>query len=227
MNTPIARFSLALIAFVIGLALVAQFRSQARPTELTSLPVAELSTRIQTLSDANAQLRTALSEQRSLLAEYQAAGAQGSSALDVSREELRRIRAYSGLAPVEGQGIVVHVNGALDAIALNDLVNELRNAGAEALAVDETRLTARSVVVEGPRNLEIDGVPIARTFTLGAIGDPDGLVAALQRPGGIVAQLEQFVRASITIAQTDTLRLPAFVGSTGLRWAVPVEESGG
>ncbi|HJT63227.1 MAG TPA: DUF881 domain-containing protein [Candidatus Limnocylindria bacterium] len=223
MSTPLARFSLALIAFVIGLALVAQFRSQARPTELTSLPVAELSTRIQTLSDANGQLRTALAEQRSLLAEYQAAGAQGSSALDVSREELRRIRAYSGLAPVEGQGIILRVSGALDAIAVNDLVNELRNAGAEALAVDETRLTARSVVVEGARTLEIDGAPIGRTFTLGAIGDPDGLVAALQRPGGIVAQLEQFVSATITITQTDTLRLPATEADLVPEAATPVE----
>jgi uncharacterized protein YlxW (UPF0749 family) len=223
MKTPMARFSLALIAFIIGLAVVAQFRSQARPTELTSLPVAELSTRIQTLSDANGQLRTALAEQRGLLAEYRAAGAQGSSALDVSREELRRIRAYSGLAPVEGQGIILRVNGALDAIALNDLVNELRNAGAEALAVDETRLTARSVVVQGPRTLEIDGAPIARTFTLGAIGDPDGLVAALQRPGGIVAQLEQFVSATITITQTDTLRLPATAADLAPEAATPVD----
>jgi uncharacterized protein YlxW (UPF0749 family) len=209
MRTTVALVSLAFIAFIIGLALVAQFRSQARPTELTSLPVAELSTRIETLADANAQLRTALAEQRSLLAEYRAAGAQGSSALDASREELRRIRAYSGLAPVEGQGIVLRVSGALDAIAVNDLVNELRNAGAEALAIDETRITARSVISQGPRALEVDGVAVDRTFTLAAIGNPDGLVAALQRPGGIVAQLEQFVSATITITQTDTLRLPA------------------
>lgn len=209
MRTTVARVSLALIAFIIGLALVAQFRSQARPTELTSLPVAELSTRIETLADGNAQLRTALAEQRRLLAEYQAAGAQGSSALDVSREELRRIRAYSGLAPVEGQGIVLRISGALDAIAVNDLVNELRNAGAEALAIDETRITARSVISQGVRALEVDGVSFDRTFTLAAIGSPDGLIAALQRPGGIVAQLEQFVSATITITQTDTLRLPA------------------
>lgn len=209
MRTTVARVSLALIAFIIGLALVAQFRSQARPTELTSLPVAELSTRIETLADGNAQLRTALAEQRRLLAEYQAAGAQGSSALDVSREELRRIRAYSGLAPVEGQGIALRISGALDAIAVNDLVNELRNAGAEALAIDETRITARSVISQGVRALEVDGVSFDRTFTLAAIGSPDGLIAALQRPGGIVAQLEQFVSATITITQTDTLRLPA------------------
>jgi uncharacterized protein YlxW (UPF0749 family) len=222
-RTPFAVASLAVIAFIIGLALVAQFRSQAGPTELTSLPVAELSTRIETLPDANAQLRTALADQRALLADYRAAGAQGSSALDVSREELRRLRAYSGLAPVEGQGIVVEVSGALDAIAVNDLVNELRNAGAEALAIDSTRLTARSVVAQGARALEVDGVPVDRTFTLAAIGDPDGLVAALQRPGGIVAQLEQFVSASITITPTDTLRLPATSVSLEPEAAAPAD----
>ena len=90
MRTWVAQVSLALIALLIGITLVAQFRSQARPTALSSLPVAELSTRIQTLSDANRQLRTALAEQRDLLEEYEAAGAQGFSALDVSREEMRR-----------------------------------------------------------------------------------------------------------------------------------------
>ena len=74
---------------------------------------------------------------------------------------------------------------------------------------DDTRLTARSVVTQGARALEVDGAPVDRTFTLAAIGDPDGLVAALERPGGIVAQLEQFVSATITITQPDTLRLPA------------------
>jgi uncharacterized protein YlxW (UPF0749 family) len=225
MRTPIAQVSLAFIALVIGLALVAQFRSQTRPTELTSLPVAELSARIQTLSDANAQLRAALAEQRGLLTEYQAAGAQGSSALEVSREELRRIRAYSGMAPVEGQGIVVRISGSLDAIAVNDLLNELRNAGAEALAIDDTRITARSVVVQGPSALEIDGAIVPRTFTLRAIGDPDGLVAALLRPGGIVSQLEQFVQASITISEADAIRLPATTTNLAPETAVPVDGS--
>lgn len=201
--------SLAIFAVLIGIVLVAQFRSQARPTELTSLPVAELSTRIQTLSDGNAQIRAALTEQRDLLAEYQAAGAQGFSALDVSREELRRIRAFSGLSAVEGQGIIVRVSGSLDAIAVNDLINELRNAGAEAIAVDSTRITASSVVVQGAGALEIDGAPMDRTFTLLAIGDPDGLIAALERPGGIVTQLEQFVSATITVSPAATLQVPA------------------
>ena len=223
MRTRIAQLSLGLIALLIGVIVVAQFRSQARPTELTSLPVAELSTRIETLSDATRQLRTALADERDLLAEYQASGAQGVSALDVSREELRRIRAFSGLSAVEGQGIVVRVTGSLDAVAVNDLINELRNAGAEALALDETRITASSVVIQGARALEVDGAPIERTFTLLVIGDPDGLVAALQRPGGIVTQLEQFVRATITVSPSEALQLPATARDLAPRAAVPVE----
>jgi len=223
MRTWVAQVSLALIALLIGITLVAQFRSQARPAALSSLPVAELSTRIQTLSDANGQLRTALAEQRDLLEEYQAAGAQGFSALDVSREEVRRIRAFGGLSAVEGQGIVVRVSGSLDAIAVNDLLNELRNAGAEALSLDDVRVTASSVVVQGARTLEIDTVAIGRTFRLLAIGDADGLVAALQRPGGIVTQLEQFVRATITVSPSEALQLPATARDLVPRAAVPVE----
>jgi len=223
MRTWMAQVSLALIAMLIGITLVAQFRSQARPTELSSLPVAELSTRIQTLSEATSQLRSALADQRDLLEEYQATGAQGFSALDVSREELRRIRAFSGSSAIEGQGIVVRVSGSLDTIAVNDLLNELRNAGAEALAVDDTRVTASSVVVQGARALEIDGVAIGRTFTLLAVGDPDGLVAALQRPGGIVTQLEQFVRATITVSPSAELRLPSTERDLAPEAAVPLE----
>ncbi|HEY7451705.1 MAG TPA: DUF881 domain-containing protein [Candidatus Limnocylindria bacterium] len=218
----LAPLALALMAMIGGLVLVAQFNSQARPAELTSLPVAELSTRIQTLADANAELRGALAEQRALLDEYQTAGAQGLSALDVSREELRRVRAYSGLAAVEGQGITVRVNGSLDAIAVNDLINELRNAGAEALAVDDTRVTASSVVVQGAGALEMDGAEIGRAFTLTAIGDPDGLLAALERPGGIVTQLEQFVQATIVVDQTSSVRVPATERDLAPEAAAPV-----
>ena len=101
------------------------------------------------------------------------------------------------------------VDGSLDAIALNDLVNELRNAGAEAIAVDEVRITASSVATEGPRSLEIEGVDIGKRFTLRAIGSPDGLVSAIERPGGIISQLKLVISATIAIQQVQSIQLPA------------------
>ena len=97
------------------------------------------------------------------------------------------------------------MEGDLDAIALNDLLNELRNAGAEAMAVDQIRITARSVAVQGPTALLVDGVPVGRRFTLRAIGSPEGLLSTIERPGGIIPQLEQFIDASIVASQSDDL----------------------
>lgn len=203
-----ARISLFAVALLIGLLGVGQLRSQARPAQISSLSAQELSTLIETLTRRNRELRTGLTDIREQLREYRVAGPQGQSAIDVSREDLRRITAFGGLAAVEGQGIVVTVDGLLDAIALNDLINELRNAGAEAIAVDGVRITARSVAVQRV-TLQIDGVNIGRRFVLRAIGSPDGLMAAIQRPGGIISQLKLVVLATIDLFQAESVRLPA------------------
>jgi uncharacterized protein YlxW (UPF0749 family) len=218
-----AQISLFAVALLIGILLVGQLRSQARPTEISSLPAQELSQLVDTLSERNRGDSLALADLRETLREYGVAGSQGQSALDVSREDLRRITAFGGLAAVEGQGIVLDVQGALDAIALNDLLNELRNAGAEALAVDEVRITHRSVAVQGPTSLLIDGVEIGSSFQLQAIGSPDGLLSTIERPGGIIAQLQQFIDASIVARQSDEIALPATLNSLEPQVAQPVE----
>ncbi|HLY35999.1 MAG TPA: DUF881 domain-containing protein [Candidatus Limnocylindria bacterium] len=218
-----AQVSIAGVLLVIGMLLVGQLRSQARPTELTQLSSQDLSTLIETLSERNRELRSGLSDVDEQLREYRAAEAQGQSALDVSREDLRRITAFSGEAPVEGQGIVLAATGDLDAIALNDLLNELRNAGAEALAVDGVRITAGSVCVQGSSSLEIDGVAIGQTFTIRAVGDPNGLLAALERPGGIISQLKLFVHATIDVSQSHQVLIPATQRSLAPYVAKPVD----
>jgi uncharacterized protein YlxW (UPF0749 family) len=223
MRNRAAQISLTVVALLIGLLLVGQLRSQARPTELSTLSAQDLSTLIETLSDRNRELRSGLADVREQLREYRVAEAQGQSALDVSREDLRRITAFSGEASVEGQGIVLTATGDLDAIALNDLLNELRNAGAEALAVDGIRVAAASVCVQGANSLEIDGTPIAQAFTIRAVGDPEGLLAALERPGGIISQLKLFVHATIDVAQSQQVLIPATERSLAPAVAKPVD----
>jgi uncharacterized protein YlxW (UPF0749 family) len=219
-----AQLSLFAVALLIGVLLVGQLRSQQRPTEISQLPAQELSQLIDTLADRNRELRNTLVDLNATLDEYRISGNQGQSALEVTREDLRRISAFGGLTPVEGQGMILEVDGSLDAIALNDLVNELRNAGAEAIAVDDVRITHRSVAVQGPRGLVIDGVEIGRRFRIAAVGSPDGLLTALERPGGIIAQLEQFIQATIVARQAESVRLPATRIDLGPTVAQPVRQ---
>ena len=223
MRSWLAQVSLFGVALLSGVLLVGQLRSQERPTEISSLSAQELSQLVDQLSQRNRELRSALSDLRETVRQYSEAGTQGQSAIDVTREELRRVNAFGGLAPVEGQGIVLTVNGDLDAIALNDLLNELRNAGAEGLAVDDIRITNRSVAVQGPVSLLVDGQQVGRSFVLRAIGSPDGLLSTMQRPGGIIAQLQQFIDASIVATQSSDIALPATDLSLAPQVAQPTE----
>ncbi|MGH2429193.1 MAG: DUF881 domain-containing protein [Candidatus Limnocylindria bacterium] len=223
MRRAIAQLSMFGVALLIGILLVGQLRSQASPIELSSLSAQELSTLIETLEARNEELRSGLSDLRAQVLEYERDAAQGQSSRDVTREDLLRIRAFGGLAPVEGQGVRLQVEGSLDAIAVNDLLYELRNAGAEAIALDDVRVTARSVAVQATDSLAIDGVAFGRSFVIEAVGPQEGLFSAMERPGGIKVQLEQSVEATIVVTEVDSLRLPATERDLAPQVARPVE----
>ena len=209
MTARMAQLSLFGVALIIGVLLIGQLRSQARPIELSTLTAQELSTLIETLSARNVELTDGLADLREQIRDYERAEVQGQSDLTISEEDLQRIAAFGGLAAVEGQGIELESEGSFDPIAVNDVIQELRNAGAEAIAVDHIRITARSVAVLGTSTMEIDGVPIGSSFVIRAIGSPDGLKSAIERPGGILQLLEQSISARFQLTTLPHLTVPA------------------
>ena len=223
MRGRLAQASLFGVSFVVGMLLVVQLLAQTRPAQLTDLSAQELSELIDTLSTRNTELRSALVDRRREVEEYRQAEARGESVLDVTIADLERLSVFAGLVGVQGEGIIIDVEGEVDAAALNDLINELRNAGAEAIAVNETRITARSVAVQGSTALELDGAEVGRSFQIRAIGYPEGLLNALRRPGGIIAVLEQYVRARIQAHASERIELPATQVDLVPRIGRPVE----
>lgn len=208
MAARLAQASLFAVAAVIGILLVGQLRSQARPLELSTLSAQELSALIETLSARNVELRDGLADLREQIRDYERAQVQGQSDLVITEEVLRGISAFGGLVPAQGQGIRMQAEGSFDPVAINDLIQELRNAGAEAIAVDDVRITARSVAVLGTSTIEIDGVPIGPAFEVVAIGSPDGLQSAIERPGGILQLFEQSIDARFTLSQATHVIVP-------------------
>jgi uncharacterized protein YlxW (UPF0749 family) len=223
MAARIAQVSLFAVALIIGLLLVGQLRSQARPIELSSLSAQELSALIDQVSSRNTELSDGLDELNTQIRDYERASVEGQSDTVISEEALLGIDAFGGLVGVEGQGIRIMAEGSFDPIAVNDLIHELRNAGAEAIAVDGIRITAQSVAVLGTSAIEIDGVPIGPTFEISAIGSPDGLKAAIERPGGILSLYEQSIDARFAVSQVDTLELPPTARDLVPAAARPVE----
>ena len=208
MTGRLAQLSLFAVALIIGVLLVGQLRSQARPIALSSLSAQELSTLIETLSARNVELNDGLAGLTEQIRDYERAELQGQSVLELTQEDVDRFGAFGGLRGVEGQGIEMEIDGSFDPTAVNDLIYELRNAGAEAIAVDGVRITASSVAVLGTGAIEIDGVALGRSFTISAIGSPDGLRGAIERPGGILTLLQQSIDAVFTIEERASLLIP-------------------
>jgi uncharacterized protein YlxW (UPF0749 family) len=104
--------------------------------------------------------------------------------------------------------VAITVGGRLPAQAVQDLVNELRTAGAEAIAIGDVRVVPATVVTGAPGGLSLEGEPLEDPFEIRAIGPPETLTGSLTRSGGIVAQLAATEeQATLTVTPLDRTTL--------------------
>jgi uncharacterized protein YlxW (UPF0749 family) len=205
-----ARLTMAAVLFILGFLAIMQLRSQSSGTGLDALTTQDLSALIASLNARNEQLLAEVGTLESQLRDLDAARLRGETSLGGLRSDLRRLRLWAGLDPVQGQGVTVDVRGPVDADAIDDLLNELRAAGAEALAIGNQRVIASTAVAGQPGALLLDGQPLPAAFRVAAIGNPMNLAAALTRVGGVVGRIEVAnPEVTITVTPADSLVLPA------------------
>lgn len=204
------QLSVTLVAFVLGLLVVVQLRSQQADPGLATLSTQELTFLVGNLSDENNRLQAEVSTLDRELASIVSGQSRGEDSVDQLRAELARVRAWTGLEAVYGPGVTITVDGRLDGPAVEDLLNELRNAGAEAIAIDGIRIVPGVVVLGAPGEILVDGQPLAASFEIHAIGSPPALTGSLTRVGGIVAVLGvTHPEALLTITPVERMDLPA------------------
>ena len=83
-----------------------------------------------------------------------------------------------------GTGIRVTVAGQIPGDALEQLLNELRNAGAEAIAIGPVRIVAGDVPNGPAGNVVVGGLPLETPVDIVAVGQPQTLAGSLTRAGG-------------------------------------------
>ncbi len=210
MRRPAAQLALTAVAIVLGFLVVLQLRSTDPGADLAGRTAQELTVIIANLNLRNDQLRGEIASKERDLRDLQGSRARGESTLGALEDDLDRIRAWSGLEPVEGRGVRLTVAGPLDGEAAMDLLNELRNAGAEAMAIGGVRIIGSTVVAGAAGDLSVEDRPLQSPLLIDAVGSPDGLTGALTRPGGIVTLLEATrPEVEVTVTPIDRLSLPA------------------
>ncbi len=113
------------------------------------------------------------------------------------------------------------------------LINGLWEAGAEAIAVNGERLTARSATTTANVSINVNRRPVTAPYTVEAIGDPDRLeqrFGETQGGGAWLLLVEEFGFGYRT-ATSDDLELPAardlLLTTCGACYADPAADPGG
>lgn len=202
------RLTVAAVAGLLGILVVGQLRGQAGVPGLSNLTVTELTQLIANVTTGNDQLRDEVVDLTRQEAKLIEARDRGETTVGELAADLARIRAWAGLTAVSGQGIAVTVNGAIAGAGIEEILNELRNAGAEAIAVDGIRVVAGVVVAGEPGGLSVANSALGDAFEIRAIGSPQILTGTLTRTGGVIAQVTATypdVRLSVTPVDAMTL----------------------
>ena len=126
--------------------------------------------------------------------------------LQSKEEEITEGNKITGLTEVTGAGVIVTLTDSKKDISsslnpsdliVHDLdvlsvINELKNAGAEAISINDERITNSTSITCDGNVVLVNGNKISSPFVIKAIGSQEALLGAIKRPGGFLEELEQY-----------------------------------
>ena len=218
---------LALAATVVGFLLVGQLQGeQAARAPLAAESEGDLA---RILSDLNAEadaLQGEIAELRIQLSDLRRSSQDETAAAEAADEQLRSLQVLAGTTPVEGPGVLVTLtdpNGSLTYDTLIDIVQELRDAGAEAVAVNDIRIGVATAFAERDEKITVDGTVLTPPYRIAAIGQPATLDGGLKIPGGAVDAVSTIRGVKVDVARRVEVELPALARPPRFDAARPVE----
>ncbi|MFX4262517.1 DUF881 domain-containing protein [Pelotomaculum propionicicum] len=218
-------WSIALVSIILGIIVSVQYRI-ARDIQYNepALGAQELTARIEQMKKERDVLQAQLTRMRGQLDDLPT----GPLAPEI-KEGIEPAIVFAGVSGVTGSGVEVTLqdSSALHGTAQNPnfyivhnedilkVVNELKAAGAEAIAVNEQRLTATSGISCSGPVISINNTALVPPFVITAVGSPDTMAGALNMRGG-VAEFLQFCGIEVSVKKLEKITIPAYSGSIKL-----------
>lgn len=172
-------------------------------TELTRL-ISESNTQVQRLEQRKAELTRQLNS-------LEEAADKEAQAAQIAKENEESSGILSGRLPAHGKGIVVRITqdtkAPIDASTMFNLIEELRNGGAEVIAINDVRVVTSTYVSESNNGLVCDDKLLEPPYVVKAIGDPSNLQNAVNLAGGVASRLTVKYGATVTTEVSDDVNI--------------------
>lgn len=223
------RVGVALVAALVGFLVVSQLRGQQRFTQrLETESEGDLARILASLNTESDQLREEIATLKLQLVTLETSSQRDESALAAAREQLEALEVLAGTVPVHGPGVVLRITDpgrVLGFETMVDMVQELRDAGAEAIAVNGVRVGVRSAFGEKGGAILLDDEPLQPPYSVVAIGQADTLEAGLSIPGGVLDTLGAENGVTASVERRADVQVPALAEPPSFRVARPVASS--
>jgi uncharacterized protein YlxW (UPF0749 family) len=215
-----------LLALLLGFAVATQVR-QNQSLGLESLRQSDLVDLLDDATLASTRLDRNARELQAIRDQLASGSTSGAAAVKAAQDRLNALGILSGTSPARGPGIRLTINDPgrkVQSTVFLDAIQELRNAGAEAIQVNAVRIVASSHVSQGGSGVVIDGQSVNTPYTITAIGEPGTMASAMEIPGGLSANVRA-KGATIKITQEKELTVGALHRLSEPRYARPVQGS--
>lgn len=212
--------AIAATVALLGFLLEVQLRSTQGLTERLGLErEADLGRILTELARRNDDLEDTILEMRIRLQQRAGSQAQERALTQDARARLQTLQIMLGIVPVRGRGIEITIADPQRTVGpevLLDAVQELRDAGAEAIEINGRRVVAQTSFTGGDGAIRMGTTSVRSPYRIRAIGAPGTLAEAMRIPGGVVdtvgtregASVRVLQRSSVTISSVS--RLPSF-----------------
>ena len=94
---------------------------------------------------------------------------------------------------------------------LIEVINSLKNAGAEAISVNEQRITKSTAISCIGNVIKINNEKVGVPFIINAIGSPEKLYGALTMLGGYIDKLKD-EGVLVTVEKQNSITIPKYSG---------------
>ena len=227
-NSIYKKATIVVIIFVLSLSLTGLISSYNKRQIANETPVAnELRDTVFREKEKNDRYTEKLKEKEQTLTRLREDVTKNNKLSDEQRKKIDNNNTILGLTKVTGKGIQIvlkdgeenkKAGSTLEAsqtivhdVDIFEIVNVLRNAGAEAISINGHRIIATSPISCIGTVIKINDEKVGAPYVISAIGNPESLESALNIPGGIISILEKF-GIKITKEKKEEIKIPEYTG---------------
>ena len=207
---------------------VATIVSQIKSIDFTDIKTieamreVELKAEITNLKEKNTELDAKKEELKKSIEEYNQSLKEKVTAPKLIDEELEKTENYLGYTNVEGEGIIVTLadteNNKITYTEILTLVNQLWIAGAEAISINDERITQNSeVVLVEQSKIFVNTRQQISPFVVKAIGNKKHLESALTIKNGYINEM-QANNKNIKYTVEDKVLVPKYKSEIKLKY---------